>query len=93
MYQPSRALPSGKVVLVKIDNESLDSLTKSDFRVLTFSKGVIIDVIKTLRKEGAKSIGLDIVLANPDPREEELSRLLDEKEDIVIAAKVGVGSE
>lgn len=90
-YKALRADPTNNVVIVSIDNASLDALTQSDFRVLNFSKAVYIDLIEKLEKAGAKSIGLDIVLANPDPKEQEFADVLEKYRNVVIAAKVGSG--
>ncbi len=88
-YKVLRDAPSGNVVIVAIDNASLDALTQSDFRVLNFTKSTYISLIDRLEKEGAKAIGLDIVLANPDPKEADLAKVLDTYKNVVIAAKVG----
>lgn len=90
-YKALRANPTDNVVIVSIDNASLDALTQSDFRVLNFSKSVYIDLVEKLEKDGAKAIGLDIVLANPDPKERDFADLLAKYGNIVIAAKVGSG--
>ncbi len=79
--------------MVAIDNRSLDALTQSDLKVLTFSKKMYQDLIEKLEKAGAKAIGLDIVLANPDPNETQLVATLEQYKNITIAAKVGVGAQ
>lgn len=88
-YKVLRADPTNNVVIVAIDNKSLDALTQSDFRVLSFSKTIYIELIEKLEKAGAKAIGLDIVLANPDPKEAEFVKILEKYKNVVIAAKVG----
>lgn len=90
-YRALRADPTGSVVIVSIDNRSLDALTQSDLKVLTFSKKIYIDLIEKLQAAGAKAIGLDIVLANPDPDATRLVEVMDRYKNITIAAKVGNG--
>jgi class 3 adenylate cyclase/CHASE2 domain-containing sensor protein len=92
-YRALRADPTGSVVVVSIDNRSLDALTQSDLKVLTFSKKIYIDLIEKLQAAGARAIGLDIVLANPDPDATRLVEVLDKYKNITLAAKVGNGSK
>jgi CHASE2 domain-containing sensor protein len=92
-YRALRADPTGSVVIVSIDNRSLDALTQSDLKVLTFSKKIYIDLIEKLQSAGARAIGLDIVLANPDPDAARLVEVMDRYKNITIAAKVGNGSK
>ncbi len=91
VYKVLRADPTNNVVIVAVDNTSLDALTQSDFRVLNFTKSIYIDLIEKLEKDWAKAIGLDIVLANPDPKEADLAKVLDTYKNIVIATKIGAG--
>jgi hypothetical protein len=49
-YKVLRADPTNHIVIVSIDNASLNALTQSDFRVLNFSKSVYIDLIEALQK-------------------------------------------
>ena len=52
-----------------IDNASLDELARNDLRIFTFSKDIYIQLFDKLHSLGARAIGLDVVLANPDERE------------------------
>lgn len=76
LYQPSLSETKTKIIIVKIDNESLDFLVKTDFRILSLSKKVFIATIDQLRKAGAKTIGIDVILTNPDPDEKLLASVL-----------------
>jgi hypothetical protein len=50
LYKQLRGEPSGKVVIVRIDNASLDALTKSDLSVLTFTKKTYMDLVSRLEE-------------------------------------------
>ncbi len=89
-YSVMRSAPTGKVVIVAIDNASLDSLAKNDLRIFTFSKQVYSDLFDRLNTAGARAIGLDVVLANPDPTETGLVKTLEKYNNITIATKVGI---
>ncbi len=89
LYKQFRGVPSGNVVIVKIDNASLDILAKSDLRILTFTKQLYIDLIDRLEEAKVRAIGFDLVLTNPDPKEQTLADLIKKYGNITIAAKLG----
>jgi len=53
--------PSGQVVIVDIDNKSLEA-----FGQWPWPRAEIAQVIRTLKEDGARVIGFDIVFAEPD---------------------------
>ncbi len=90
LYKHFRSEWSGKVVIVKIDNESLDALAKTDLRILTFPKQIYLDLFDRLEKAKAKAIGMDIVFANADEKEQFVASKIRSYGNIILAAKVGV---
>ncbi len=90
LYKVLRGEPSGKAVVVKIDNASLDALQRSDLRVLNLSKTVFSDLLERLYADGAKTVALDVVFANRSPDEGALAAALSKYPQTVIAAKIGV---
>lgn len=76
-------------MIVKIDNASLDALSKTDLRILTYTKQVYIDLIERLEEAKVRAIGFDLVLANPDPLEQKLVDRIAAYPNITIAAKLG----
>jgi CHASE2 domain-containing sensor protein len=64
LYQGNYDQSSNKIVIIKIDNKSLDALQKSDLRVLNLSKTVFANTIEKLEEYGAKAIGIDVIFAN-----------------------------
>lgn len=89
LYKVLRGVPSDKIAIVKIDNASLDELEKTDLRVLNYSKTVFSNLIDRLESGGASAIGLDIIFANRSADQEVLAKTLENRKNVVIAAKVG----
>ena len=48
VYQNNPFESSGKIVIVRVDNDTLDALQKTDMRVLNLSKTVFADAIEKL---------------------------------------------
>lgn len=70
--QYGQNMHSGDVVIIAIDDRTLDSLWKSDLWMIAFDKWVYADMIeKAFSYYGAAVIGLDIVFANPSVLGEE----------------------
>lgn len=88
LYKVFRGDPTGKVVIVKVDNASLDALEKTDLRVLNLSKSVFAKTLDALYSDGAKAVGVDIIFANRSPDESVLIEALKKYPQTVIAAKV-----
>lgn len=86
-------LHDNKVVIVKIDDASLDSIGKSDLWMLAFDKWTYADAIENIFQiYNAGVVGVDIVFANPSvlwPEDEQkLATTLSENKDrIVIASR------
>jgi len=84
---------NNEVVVVKIDDATLDSVWKSDLWMLAFDKGTYADAIKNIFEiYGAGVVGVDIVFANPsvlgESDEQKLQQVLsDNKEKVVIASR------
>ena len=51
-YNPS----SGKIVIVKVDNKTLDALQRTDLKILNFTKTTFANLIQKLNQHGAKAI-------------------------------------
>ncbi len=90
LYKVLRGEPSGKVAVVKIDNESLDRLEKTDLRVLNLTKSVFADLIEKLNAQGAAAIGIDVIFANRSSDESVLAAALAKHSNVVIGAKIGL---
>lgn len=80
---------SEQIVIVKIDNKSLDALEKSDLRVLNLSKSVFANTIEKLEGYGAKAIGIDVIFANQSEDANKLRNTLEKYKNIVIGVKIG----
>lgn len=83
-YNPS----SWKIVIVKVDNKSLDALQKSDLKILNIQKTVFANTIEVLEKSWVKAIWIDIVFANNSSDIEVLNKVLNKYKNIIIAAKM-----
>lgn len=84
LYQKNPSESSDKIVIVQVDNKSLDALQKTDLRVLNLSKKVFADLIEKLDDAGAKAIGLDIVFANMADDASILAESLEKHPNVVI---------
>ena len=80
------------VVIVKVDNASLDALQRSDLRLLALQKSVFARLLDVLYGSGAKAVGLDVVFANRAEDEGVLAAALARHPRTVIGAKAGFGS-
>lgn len=89
LYQGNYDQSSNKIVIIKIDNKSLDVLQKSDLRVLNLSKTVFANTIEKLEEYGAKAIGIDVIFANQSDDANKLRNTLEKYQNIVIGAKIG----
>jgi adenylate cyclase len=89
LYQGNYDQSSNKIVIIKIDNKSLDALQKSDLRVLNLSKTVFANTIEKLEEYGAKAIGIDVIFANQSDDANKLRNTLEKYKNIVIGAKIG----
>jgi class 3 adenylate cyclase/CHASE2 domain-containing sensor protein len=78
--------PSSDIVIIKIDNESLNNLqAQSNLKTLTIPKSVYIDVITKLKSVNVKGIAFDIVFQNKDREEEEFAKVLEWAGNVVIS--------
>lgn len=89
VYQNNPFESSGKIVIVRVDNDTLDALQKTDMRVLNLSKTVFADAIEKLNAAWTKAIWIDIVFANRAEDEWVLRDALTKHQNVVIGAKVG----
>ena len=80
---------SEQIVIVKIDNKSLDALEKSDLRVLNLSKSVFANTLEKLEWYSAKTIGIDVIFANQSDDANKLRNTLEKYKNIVIGVKIG----
>jgi len=82
-----------EIVIIKIDDRTLDSIAKSDLGMIAFDKWVYADAIGNIFSQyGAWVLGIDIVFANPsvlwDEDERKLQQAFDTyKDNIVIASR------
>jgi class 3 adenylate cyclase/CHASE2 domain-containing sensor protein len=79
------------IVIIKIDDTTLDAIWKSDLGMMAFDKGVYADFIDTLMtRYKAEVIGIDIVFANPSalwlPDEQKLADILQKYKDTIVIA-------
>jgi class 3 adenylate cyclase/CHASE2 domain-containing sensor protein len=81
---------SNNIVIVKVDNTSLDELQKSDLRVLQLNKTIFARVIEKLFNANARVVWIDIVFANDAPDVDILANQLLKYPNIVIGAKIGL---
>lgn len=88
LYQGNYDQSSNKIVIIKIDNKSLDALEKSDLRVLNLSKTVFANTIEKLEGYGAKAIGIDVIFANQSEDSGILKQTLEKYHNILIGAKI-----
>lgn len=86
LYRENYSPSSDKIVIIKIDSESLDELQKTDFRVLSLSKTVYVQLIERLEKLQARAIGLDVIFANHAADEDVLRQALERYRNVVIGA-------
>ena len=89
LYRENYGKSSDSIVIVKIDNQTLDALQKTDIRVLNLTKTVFSKAIDRLEESGAKAIGIDIIFANLAMDADVLANTLKKYKNVVIAAKVG----
>lgn len=89
LYQGNYDRNSEEIVIVKIDNKSLDALEKSDLRVLNLSKTVFAHTLEKLEWYGVKAIGIDIIFANRSEDADVLRQTLEKYKNIIIGAKIG----
>jgi CHASE2 domain-containing sensor protein len=78
------------VVIVKVDNKTLDALQSTDLRVLSFTKTKFADLLTKLENHGARAIGIDIVFANKSSDVNILANVLKKYRNIVIGTKIGI---
>lgn len=96
LYKENYGKSSDSIVIVKVDNQTLDALQKTDIRVLNLTKTVFSKAIDRLEESGVKAIGIDIIFANLAMDADVLADTLKKYKNVVIAAKVGnpsVGEE
>lgn len=88
MYQKNPLPSSNKIVIIKIDNKSLDALQKTDIRVLNLTKTVFSTLIEKLNSLWARAIGMDIIFSNRSDDEYILSNILSRHKNVVIWAHI-----
>lgn len=66
VFQPSRASPSSRIVLVTIDDSSLDQIGR-----WPWSRGVFADLVDRLAADGARVIGIDVLFTAPNASDPE----------------------
>lgn len=84
LYRDNYDISSDEIVIIKIDPESLDELQKTDFRVLSLSKTVYVNLIEKLEALDARAIGLDIIFANHSTDELGFKKTLEQYKNVVI---------
>jgi CHASE2 domain-containing sensor protein len=89
LYKDNYGKSSDSIVIVRVDNQTLDALQKTDIRVLNLTKTVFSKTIERLEESGVKAIGIDIIFANLATDADILANTLQRYKNIVIAAKVG----
>lgn len=96
LYRENYGNSSDSIVIVRVDNQTLDALQKTDIRVLNLTKTVFSKAIEKLEESGVKAIGVDVIFANLATDADVLVNTLQKYKNVVIAAKVGnpsVGEE
>ncbi|MDD5377410.1 MAG: adenylate/guanylate cyclase domain-containing protein [Candidatus Gracilibacteria bacterium] len=93
LYRDNYSNPSGDIVIIKIDPESIDELQKTDFRMLSLSKTVYVHLIENLEKLGARAIGIDVVFTNHAEDEDILRKTLERYKNVVIGAWMEEGKQ
>lgn len=83
---------SGKIVIVKVDNKTLDALQTTDLKVLNFTKTQFAHLVEKLENFHAKTIGFDIVFANKSEDSNILVKTFQKYKNIVIGAKIGTNN-
>lgn len=86
LYRDNYGSSSDRIAIVKIDQESLNELQKTDFRVLALSKTVYVELIEKLQGLGARAIGMDVIFTNRAADENVLGEALRKYRNIVIGA-------
>lgn len=85
--------PSKDIVLVKIDDNSLNALqANGNLKMLTIPKSKYIQLVQMLESVGVKGIAFDIVFQNADPDEQKFADVLSRYKNIVLAAAKDSGT-
>lgn len=93
IYQKNPLPSSDKIVIVRVDNESLDALQKTDLRIFNLSKTVFSTLINKLEAMSVRAIGIDIIFTNRSEDENILADTLRDHPNVVIWARVGIGAD
>lgn len=84
IYQNNSFHSSDKIVIIRVDNKSLDALQKTDLRVFNLSKTVFSTLIQKLNAMSTRAIGLDIVFTNASEDESIFTQVLQNNKNVVI---------
>lgn len=84
IYQKNPLPPSNEIVIIRVDNKSLDALQKTDLRVLNLSKTVFSTLIDKLEAMSVRAIGIDIIFTNISEDESVLTETLQKHPNVVI---------
>lgn len=90
IYQNNSFHSSDKIVIIRVDNKSLDALQKTDLRVFNLSKTVFSTLIQKLNAMSTRAIGLDIVFTNASEDESIFTQVLQNNKNVVIWARIGI---
>jgi CHASE2 domain-containing sensor protein len=88
LYKDNISKSSNKIVVIKIDNKTLDELQKIDLKVLNLNKKIFSDLIDKLNNYWVKAIWFDVVFQNITDDINILKESFDKYKNIVIAAKI-----
>jgi class 3 adenylate cyclase/CHASE2 domain-containing sensor protein len=84
--------PSHDIVIVKIDNDSLNQLqANTNIKTVNIPKSVYTSMVEKLSSVAVKGIAFDIVFQNIDPDEEVFARTMENASNVVIARTNQVG--
>lgn len=89
IYQKNPLPSSNQIVIVRVDNTSLDALQKTDLRVLNLPKTVFSTLIQKLNAMSVRAIGIDIIFTNTSEDESVLADTLQYHKNVVIWAHIG----
>lgn len=89
IYARPGAQAPGNVVIVAIDDRTLNARDTSELGTLRLPKAAYADVISSARTAGAAAIGVDVILseASDDADVAALTQVLSERDDVVLAAR------
>ncbi len=86
---------SENIVIVRIDEKTINTLQNQDLRILNFQKSIFAQLIEIIEKDNAGTIGIDVIFWNESSESDKitLEKMLNSFNNIVIAGKIGIAPE